>query len=307
MICLIALVVFGVLGLFSAKYRSFAREAFNCVFLKMTLRKCDSGLDERLKAKSTAKLASLSPAAARLFHKNFEAVSWVFTLLMFASFALAAQGVYNYWAFGNCNGPDSSAFCVFSAFGSHSLKPPSSLEGVVMANGSPDVLVAYACFACPYSRAAWSGFRHFVASRDNLTVVFKPLPLAGHNNSFEAAAASLCADRQGKFVAFADSVFANQSLVVRYGAGALDALAGEASLDLAVYRKCYYGNETGGMVQAFQSEGIANGVYGTPTFFFNNKSAVGPLSLHNFDELAAGGVVSADAALDEQFCPPPGR
>ena len=50
MICFVALIVFGILGIFSAKYREIAREAFSCVFLKMTLRKCDSRLDERLRA-----------------------------------------------------------------------------------------------------------------------------------------------------------------------------------------------------------------------------------------------------------------
>jgi len=50
MICVVALIVFGILGIFSAKYRVIAKEAFDCVFRKITLRKCDSRLDSRLKS-----------------------------------------------------------------------------------------------------------------------------------------------------------------------------------------------------------------------------------------------------------------
>ena len=49
MICILALIVFGILGIFSAKYREFAREAFKCVSLRVTLRKCESRFDEQMK------------------------------------------------------------------------------------------------------------------------------------------------------------------------------------------------------------------------------------------------------------------
>ena len=133
-LCIVALVVFGILGIFSAKYRSLAGEAFQCVFRMVTLRPCESTLNERLKAQIVSKTLSFSPAVARGVNRHFEALSWVFILLFFASLAYSALGVYNYWAFGNCNGPGASGFCAFDAL----LRPGEHHEvGDVAAGGAP--------------------------------------------------------------------------------------------------------------------------------------------------------------------------
>jgi len=105
-ICLIALPVFAVLALFSAKYRPFAKEAFNCVFKRMTFRKCDTGFDKKLKAKITGKLMSKSPKTGAFVYKNFEAISWAFTIIMLVSLIYSAIGVYNLFVYNNCNGPE---------------------------------------------------------------------------------------------------------------------------------------------------------------------------------------------------------
>lgn len=49
-LCLVALVVFGILGIFSAKYRELAKEAFGCFFKTIQLKPCDSKLDQRIKS-----------------------------------------------------------------------------------------------------------------------------------------------------------------------------------------------------------------------------------------------------------------
>jgi len=102
MICVIALFVFAVLGIFSARYRPLAKEAFRCTFLKITLRPCETGLDDRIKSKLTAKLLPRAPGAARFVYKNFELLSWAFTLLFFASMAYSAYSLYNLVAYGTC-------------------------------------------------------------------------------------------------------------------------------------------------------------------------------------------------------------
>ena len=55
MICIVAMIIAGILGIFSASYREIAKDAFNCVFKNLTLRKCDSGADQRLKTAITSK------------------------------------------------------------------------------------------------------------------------------------------------------------------------------------------------------------------------------------------------------------
>jgi hypothetical protein len=114
MICIIALVVFGILGIFSAKYRSLAKEAFDCVFRRMTLRPCTTGFDQKMKMKIVSKSFKHSPKLSQLIYKYFEALSWTFTILMIVSLIFTGIGAYNYVAFGNCNGPNSSAYCVIN-------------------------------------------------------------------------------------------------------------------------------------------------------------------------------------------------
>lgn len=113
-LCFIALFVFGVMALFSARYRPLAREAFDCTLRKITLRPCASNLDERLKARSVAKLLRYSPRAARLLHKHFDLLSLAFTILFFVSLIYSALAVYNFYAFGNCNGYQSPEGCILS-------------------------------------------------------------------------------------------------------------------------------------------------------------------------------------------------
>ena len=65
MICIIALVVFGTLGIFSATHRKIAREAFECVFKRINLKPCDSALDKKLKSQITGKLMRKKPKMKR--------------------------------------------------------------------------------------------------------------------------------------------------------------------------------------------------------------------------------------------------
>jgi hypothetical protein len=114
MICVIAMVVFGILGIFSVKYRAIAKESVDCVFRRITFRPCNSDLNERLKSRITGKLLKRSPKAARFTYKHFEVISWIFLILMIGSFVYSAIGVYNLVVYDNCNGPNSNEACVFN-------------------------------------------------------------------------------------------------------------------------------------------------------------------------------------------------
>ncbi|MFH0752411.1 MAG: hypothetical protein V1914_02320 [archaeon] len=116
MICLLALPILAILGIFSATHRKIAAEAFDCVFRRITLRKCESSLDTRLKSSITATVMRRSPKTAGWIFKHFELISWIFLILMLISTFYSIQGVYNYVAYGNCNGEDSPAYCIFTEF-----------------------------------------------------------------------------------------------------------------------------------------------------------------------------------------------
>ena len=112
MICVLALAVFAVLSLFSAKYRSLTLEAFNCVFRRLTLRPCDTGFDKKIKMKIVGKLMSKNKEIAGFVFKNFEALSWTFTIIFFASMLIAAQGIYNLAVYGTCDPVNN--VCIFN-------------------------------------------------------------------------------------------------------------------------------------------------------------------------------------------------
>jgi len=116
-VCFIALFVFGFLAIFSARYRPFAKEAFNCVFKRMTLRKCDTGFDKKLKAKITGKLMAKSPKFGAFIYKRFETISWVFTLILVVSLVYSAIGIYNLAVYNNCNGPGSTYCPLTGSYG----------------------------------------------------------------------------------------------------------------------------------------------------------------------------------------------
>ncbi|MFC1511854.1 hypothetical protein ACFL5H_01505 [Candidatus Latescibacterota bacterium] len=111
--CLIALVVFGILGIFSATHRLIALEAFDCVFKRLRFKPCDSGLNVRLKSQIIGKLMKRSPRLASFSFRNFEALSWVFTILMVASLFYSGLSAYRFAMYGNCHGADSQEECVF--------------------------------------------------------------------------------------------------------------------------------------------------------------------------------------------------
>lgn len=117
MICIIALPALAILGLFSASHRELAKEAFSCVVSTATLRPCKANFDQKVKGKIVGKLLAYSPPAARLVHQNFTLLSWIFVALSVLSMLGSLWGAYNYWAYGNCNGPNSSDFCILSNTG----------------------------------------------------------------------------------------------------------------------------------------------------------------------------------------------
>lgn len=102
-ICLVAFATFSFLGIFSVRYRELAKESLKCVFRMVTLRKCETKLDQRIKAKLTVKLIKKSPRLARFVYKNFALLSWLFTIIFFASLIYSVYSVYNLLVIGRCS------------------------------------------------------------------------------------------------------------------------------------------------------------------------------------------------------------
>jgi hypothetical protein len=100
-ICIVALAVFSILGIFSATYRKLAKEAFSCVGRMLIFRPCKTNLEQRIKSKIAIKLMKIPPLA-RFFYKYFKVLSWIFTISFFVSMAYSAYGIYNLIVYGSC-------------------------------------------------------------------------------------------------------------------------------------------------------------------------------------------------------------
>ncbi len=112
-ICIVALVVLGFLGVFSAKYRKWAKEAASCVGRMATLRPCETGFDDKVKAAVTTALMDRHQGLARFAHRHFKAISWVFMIAFVLSLGYSVYAAYNLAVFGTCD-PVNPGDCVFN-------------------------------------------------------------------------------------------------------------------------------------------------------------------------------------------------
>ncbi|MFA5357560.1 MAG: hypothetical protein WC308_01415 [archaeon] len=151
MICLIALPIFGILAIFSAKYRAFFKEAADCVFRKATLRKCNTSFDKKMRVKISAKVSKANKPLGSFTFKHFEALSWLLTALMIISIIysgyVAYTGIYNWTTYGNCNGPNSNEVCAYnSIIGQQgSCGSPTCTGGANCTNTSPTLCDQNCC------------------------------------------------------------------------------------------------------------------------------------------------------------------
>ena len=100
------------MAVFSGKYRLVAKEAVDCVFRRVTFRKCTSGLDDRLKAQITGRIMRRTPKLGALVYKRFEVLSWIFLIITVVSLVYSGIAIYNLATYGSCD-PDSG-YCILT-------------------------------------------------------------------------------------------------------------------------------------------------------------------------------------------------
>lgn len=155
-------------------------------------------------------------------------------------------------------------------------------------------VVEFGDFQCPICGA----FEHVLDSmrmrypRD-FAVVFHQFPLSYHPLAYPLAKASECAARQGRFTAFHDSIYAEQSLL---GVVPVEAFGGRAGVpDTAAFDRCLLHPGEVPAIEADVAYGKRIGVPGTPAIIVDGVMHMGDLTLGDLehilqrDERATGG------------------
>ncbi|MFH1174732.1 MAG: thioredoxin domain-containing protein [archaeon] len=295
MICLLAFIVFGILGIFSATYRKIAKEAFECVFKRITLQKCETGLDKRLKAQLTGKVMAKHAKLGGWLYKRFELLSWIFIILLFASLAYSLFAIFNFVAYGNCNG-QQGGFCIldhaegqscsYLPSGSNSPGPiqyPTTDDDAFLGEENASItIIVFGCMSCPYTKRAVPIIDELIKKYPDVKIVFRDFPLDNHDNSMLAAQAAECAKLQDKYWPYWRLVFDNRN---NLNSTSLKFLAGKAGMDTKTFIQCLDSNATQAEVLHDFDDGIKAEVKGTPTFFINDRILVGPEGVRDFDKL----------------------
>lgn len=112
--------------------------------------------------------------------------------------------------------------------------------------------------------------------------------------SLAAAEAAECANEQGAFWAYHDTIFANQAGENRgaFSETNLKAFAAQLGLDTKAFNQCLASHRYRDAVIADYQEGQQRGVRSTPTFFINGQKIEGALPFAQFQTLI-------EAALNE--------
>ena len=216
-LCIAGIVIFGILGIFSGKYRRYFKLSMHCLSRQMTLRPCDTNFDQELRAKLSTGLGKKSPALGRFVFRRYKALSWAFVALMVLSIVFMGIGVYNYVLYNNCNGPNSNDFCIFNVFDGTAditkLHPVGTDDDPTLGDiSAPVKIVEVGCFSCPFTKAAEPLRKQLLEKYgNNVSFTFRTLPIPTHNLSWEKAEAADCALEQGKYWEYHDILFEKQN------------------------------------------------------------------------------------------------
>ncbi|MBS3109086.1 DsbA family protein [Candidatus Woesearchaeota archaeon] len=299
MICIIALVVFGILAIFSARHRPMAKEALDCVLRRISFRKCESRLDVRLKGELTGKIMRTHPGLAKFVFNYFEWLSWAFIILTVLSLVYTGIGGYNFYKYGNCNGKvNGEDFCIFDPAGK------GKFSGLVSNYTGPVVLpslgknptlgpadakvemIEFGCYMCPFTKKAEPTVKMVLqAYEGRILFTFRDFPITEKHEFAELhSLAARCSNDQDKYWEFRDFLFEKQGNM-SHDADGMKSLALEFGLDMEQFNECMDSKKHIATIEEDVMAGIKAGVYGTPTFFINNRTLVGPQDFEKFEKI----------------------
>jgi len=296
--CFLALIIFSVLGIFSASHRQLAKEAAKCVFRRLRLKPCEASFDAKVKAKLISKLILKSPKTARFINRYFDIISLAFFIMLILSGFWVSRSLYNYYMYGNCNGPESSGFCLFDPTGQNAkvsgvsenagescdVNPPS-IKGLTMKpldlsayptlnSQAEKEIVFIGCYACPYTRKAYPAVKKLV-EKYKPRFVFVHFPVKEKTDFLSYYTECVRQQDEQKFWRLNDWLFAADVERISDGQQVVNQIE-SLGVDMKKFRECVMSDKTAEKVSRQKDKVKETGLYGTPTVFINGKPVVGP-------------------------------
>lgn len=306
MICIIALIVFSVLGIFSATHRALAKEALDCVLRRVTFRPCTTGFNEKIKGKIVGKLLNRSVLTARIFNKHFELISWIFVILTIGSTLFVIKGGYNYYFYGSCNGLNKSGFCVFDPAGENNkvsqvstqcssektTEKDLTLSGVNLDTfptknkDAKDKVVFIGCYECDYTRKAYPMIQKLVKN-NNVSFTFAHFPVKSETNFLSGFGYCAYKQDQDKFWQLNDKIFASDKEKIS-SVSFVENIASGIGYNLSEIKTCIADPSTQEVVGKQSLELQKTHIYGTPTIFINGEVFVGSKPFRVYERALRG-------------------
>ncbi|HYR89695.1 MAG TPA: DsbA family protein [Terriglobia bacterium] len=139
---------------------------------------------------------------------------------------------------------------------------------------APVTIIEFADFECPFCGGLFPTLKLVERNyTDRVRFVYRHFPLTNiHPRAQKAAEAAVCANEQGRFWEFHDSMFGNQQQL------AVDDLKRRAEtmkLDTAAFNSCLDSGRAAEAVKKDAADGAKAGVTGTPAIFINGRMLSG--------------------------------
>lgn len=134
------------------------------------------------------------------------------------------------------------------------------------------MLIMASDFQCPYCaqwhRESHDSIRTRYVEPGLIRIAYLNFPLDYHRHARTAANAALCAGAQNRFWHVHDAIFETQEhwTPLADAGPAFETLAGEAGLNMPVWRSCVAGGVMDAVVRSDRERAAGAGVQSTPTF-----------------------------------------
>lgn len=247
---------------------------------------------EGLSKKQIKELRKLEKMQSRNLEQKNNTVKWVAIAVISILFLVFFVGVI--MVAKDKNKPQTAdGSTVFADNGR--VRTAGGQNGEEVSTGSAEkatasvTFVEYADLQCPACKQYHPIIKELLAAYpDQVRLVFKHFPLYSiHPNAMDSAIAAEAAHKQNKFFEYVDLLYERQSewSSLPDPAEKFNEYASELGLDVDRFKKDLDDPGIPQLIEDHRSEGITNGVTGTPTFFVNGERISSPSNLEEFKKI----------------------